>query len=184
MAKDDGVTSVVSITFFVDGVVAFSEISRDLERFLAVCDRWSMGYGMVWATEKFTIVQGRLANEVLYLSKTKLRAREEATYLGMTFESQRLSGKGSIERIQTAAKRLRTMKKSLSSRKLSIAAQLQLVRTFIVPMYEYGMHLVNWDDEILTEVDNLIDNGIRWVMGEQTPKPVTRARAALQVYSG
>lgn len=72
MAKDDGVTSVVSITVLVNEVLAFAENSRDLLRFLSVCYRWVMGYGMVWATEKCTIVQGGLANEVLYLSEKKI----------------------------------------------------------------------------------------------------------------
>lgn len=102
----------------------------------------------------------------------------------MTLESPRLSRKRNIERIHTATKRLQWIKKSLLSRILAIAAKLKLLRTSTVPMYGYGLHLVNLDNGILTEVNNLLDNDIRWVIGAQTPKLVTRTRADLQVCRG
>ena len=86
------------------------------------------------------------------------------------------------KRMLAAKSRIPQLRNSLGTAKLSMLDKLWMMKTFVLPVYEYGSHLVRLEDSLSRTSEDIVDEGLRWVTGANTGKLLRRAKAAAQLF--
>ena len=135
---------------------------------------------MKWSTTK-SVVVGKRENQhhPFRRSGDNLRKVPIAEYLEVSLEAEQFGTKLSNERVTKAGSRLQSIQRSFRRNRLSIYSKLLIAKTFIMPIYEYGLQVQRSEDVTIQRMEKLVDRIARWCTGASTMKLVKRARASL-----
>lgn len=130
---------------FADDAKLQASSSRVLQILLDAATRWAVENGMVWNIDKCHVLlpEENTRIESFEISKSPIVVNESATYLGVTLRNSMIDVDKNKERVRAACKRICLLKAVGFHRKyLPSSVLLDISRTYVYPLADYGMHLM------------------------------------------
>ena len=154
---------------FADDVILTSATHPGLQALLDTAGNWASDMDMTWSVKKCHILDGpqlqdqaplRLAGEILQKS-----TREQ--YLGISLTVRGVDSTATLERVQKANKRLSMINRLGVNRSgFSLKTNIDIFRTFIRSMIEYGLHLTPCTTAVEKAVNSLYQHFFRLIAGD------------------
>ena len=160
--------------FFADDAVVVARNWQEARELVAICERWAIEFGMMFAPTKCAIVTGRNHKEPLYLHGEPLPVQENYTYLGMVMDHNGVDWKASYDpRIRTAANLICFLrKKGMNWSGWRPISSVTAYKTFIRPTLEYGMALGPVPKGILSRLQVIQNTALRSIASVQRSSSV------------
>jgi hypothetical protein len=127
---------------FADDIILVAKNLTDIQHLLSICEEWAIRYGMKFAPSKCSLISNRERSD-LYLYNEELATSKQATYLGVIFDVNGINWDSHVAKRINKAKQITLLMQSLGMNIMGIApaASVNLYKTFIRPILEYGTAL-------------------------------------------
>ena len=162
-------------------MAACTALTVYLQKFLTTCDSWTLDYGLIWSVGNCASIRDNFPVVRLEMSGGTLKDKTETRYLGASLRFGSLSDKLSFRLIDAAMKCITFLSKSFGDRELTINQRASLIKTFVVPKYEYDIHLIETTERFKRKVENLVLRATSWIPGTGENKLMTKARSAIRM---
>ena len=168
------------ISLFADDVKIQARDKMVLTKSIKVCSEWAEVYGMLWSTRKCHILEpSQMAEPGKYnLSGKELSCCNQAIYLGVTLGKDNILPVKNLSRVENAAKRINMLKAcGLSRQNLSSAKLINICKSFIYPVAQYGVHLLPHTSRPVSRIGHRLEEldykVIEYAMGCVPSNPTT-----------
>ena len=130
---------------FADDVKVQTSSAKGLEVLLDSSTAWESKQRMTWSIQKCHVLepQDSIPASLYELAGSHIEVTDSATYIDVTLQHYTVGVQKNVERARSACKRINLLRavgfhrKSLSSFQL-----INICRTYVYPLADYGMHLV------------------------------------------
>ena len=150
---------------FADDMVLSSTNKESAQRLLHVCSKWSTDHGIEFAPHKCGILRKKIDSDgtSLKIYGEDINEVEDYTYLGISIDKKGINWEKSMKkRIDGAINRIHWMsKKGMNAFGWRPIMSLNIYKSFIRPMMEYGLALQLVPKSILRQLQNVQNLALR-----------------------
>ena len=147
---------------FCDDIILLARDESSMQKLLSTCTKWAATMGMVWSTTKCVYVATH--DCALSLANASLKRVTHADYLGVSIHATGVSDHRLKQRLRAAQTICSMLIRTLSKTRLSPSTRLSLVKTFVIPKFDYLLHLQPLTTEVQSTFEAVESQYTRFVL--------------------
>ena len=167
---------------FADDVNIHADAIPAVIELLQIVESWSRRVGMLFAPEKCIYINAE-ANHELKLYGQRIAFEESSLYLGIAISKTGIDSRKSVTvRLEKARKIISLLSEGgMNLGGFAPSASINLVKTFVRPVYEFGMQLCIWPQKELEQIQITQNMALRCILSAAQKTSISSMHKLLHV---